>query len=68
IALWQSQMEDHTSDWLRVVPIFGLGQTMKEGCSGLTKADLKFLRKQDIGARVVVHIFNRISFATKLKE
>ncbi|GJU30303.1 hypothetical protein Tco_1173892 [Tanacetum coccineum] len=28
IALWQSQMEDHTSDWLRVVPISGLGQTM----------------------------------------
>ncbi|GJR43766.1 DNA helicase [Tanacetum coccineum] len=28
MALWQSQMEDHTSDWLRVVPIFGLGQTM----------------------------------------
>ncbi|GKC19186.1 hypothetical protein Tco_1021336 [Tanacetum coccineum] len=21
MALWQSQMEDHTSDWLRVVPI-----------------------------------------------
>ncbi|GKA85973.1 hypothetical protein Tco_0807627 [Tanacetum coccineum] len=28
MALWQSQMEDHTSDWLRVVPIYGLGQTM----------------------------------------
>ncbi|GKC87222.1 hypothetical protein Tco_1147871 [Tanacetum coccineum] len=28
MALWQSQMEDHTSDWLRVVPISGLGQTM----------------------------------------
>ncbi|GJU68685.1 hypothetical protein Tco_1254944 [Tanacetum coccineum] len=28
IALWQSQMEDHTSDWLRMVSIFGLGQTM----------------------------------------
>ncbi|GKB50127.1 hypothetical protein Tco_0900880 [Tanacetum coccineum] len=28
IALWQSQREDHTSDWLRVVPISGLGQTM----------------------------------------
>ncbi|GJR47306.1 hypothetical protein Tco_1315409 [Tanacetum coccineum] len=26
--LWQSQREDHTSDWLRVVPISGLGQTM----------------------------------------
>ncbi|GKA66401.1 hypothetical protein Tco_0766209 [Tanacetum coccineum] len=28
MALWKSQMEDHTSDWLRVVPIIGLGQTM----------------------------------------
>ncbi|GJW23141.1 hypothetical protein Tco_0033763 [Tanacetum coccineum] len=28
IARGKSQMEDHTSDWLRVVPIFGLGQTM----------------------------------------
>ncbi|GKD96913.1 hypothetical protein Tco_1380810 [Tanacetum coccineum] len=28
MALWQSQMEDHTSDRLRVVPISGLGQTM----------------------------------------
>ncbi|GKB90625.1 hypothetical protein Tco_0962897 [Tanacetum coccineum] len=28
IALWQSQMDDHTSDWIRVVPISGLGQTM----------------------------------------
>ncbi|GKC48716.1 putative reverse transcriptase domain-containing protein [Tanacetum coccineum] len=28
MALWQSQMEDHTSDWHRVVLISGLGQTM----------------------------------------
>nr|GEW13603.1 hypothetical protein [Tanacetum cinerariifolium] len=28
MALWQSQREDHTTDWLRVVLIFGLGQTM----------------------------------------
>ncbi|GKB32649.1 hypothetical protein Tco_0872050 [Tanacetum coccineum] len=28
MALWQSQMEDHTSDWLRVVSIYGLRQTM----------------------------------------
>ncbi|GJR25692.1 reverse transcriptase domain-containing protein [Tanacetum coccineum] len=28
MALWTSQREDHTSDWLRTVPIFGLGQTM----------------------------------------
>nr|GEY02347.1 hypothetical protein [Tanacetum cinerariifolium] len=32
MALWKSQMEDHTSDWLRVFPIFGLGQTMN-ACS-----------------------------------
>ncbi|GKB13114.1 hypothetical protein Tco_0847037 [Tanacetum coccineum] len=28
MALWKSQREDHTSDWLRTVPISGLGQTM----------------------------------------
>ncbi|GJT83818.1 hypothetical protein Tco_1058160 [Tanacetum coccineum] len=28
MALWLSQREEHTSDWLRVVPISGLGQTM----------------------------------------
>ncbi|GKD24580.1 retrovirus-related pol polyprotein from transposon TNT 1-94, partial [Tanacetum coccineum] len=28
MALWQSQREEHTSDWLHVVPISALGQTM----------------------------------------
>nr|GEV80210.1 hypothetical protein [Tanacetum cinerariifolium] len=28
MALWRSQREDHTSDWLHVVLIFRLGQTM----------------------------------------
>ncbi|GKD76290.1 hypothetical protein Tco_1334572, partial [Tanacetum coccineum] len=28
MALWKSQMEDHTFDWPRVVSISGLGQTM----------------------------------------
>ncbi|GJY48491.1 hypothetical protein Tco_0438447 [Tanacetum coccineum] len=28
IALWKSQKEDHTLNWLRTVPISGLGQTM----------------------------------------
>ncbi|GKE84742.1 hypothetical protein Tco_1558484 [Tanacetum coccineum] len=28
MALWASQREDHTSDWLRTVPISGLGQTI----------------------------------------
>ncbi|GJZ27620.1 putative reverse transcriptase domain-containing protein [Tanacetum coccineum] len=28
MALWKYQREDHTSDWLRAVPISGLGQTM----------------------------------------
>ncbi|GKD77849.1 hypothetical protein Tco_1340470 [Tanacetum coccineum] len=28
MALWQSQKEDHTSDWFRVVSISGPGQTM----------------------------------------
>ncbi|XP_071741930.1 uncharacterized protein [Rutidosis leptorrhynchoides] len=27
-ALWKSQQGDHTSAWLRAVPILGLGQTM----------------------------------------
>nr|GEY04318.1 ABC transporter A family member 9-like [Tanacetum cinerariifolium] len=28
MALWTSQREEHTSDWLRTIPILGLGQTM----------------------------------------
>nr|GEW36898.1 ABC transporter A family member 9-like [Tanacetum cinerariifolium] len=28
MALWKSQIEEHTSDWLRVVWISGLGQIM----------------------------------------
>nr|GEU72357.1 hypothetical protein [Tanacetum cinerariifolium] len=28
MALWTSQMEDHTSDWLKTVLIYGLGRTM----------------------------------------
>ncbi|KAL6538342.1 hypothetical protein OROGR_012330 [Orobanche gracilis] len=28
VALWKSQQGAHSSDWLRVVPISGLGQTM----------------------------------------
>ncbi|GKE99850.1 hypothetical protein Tco_0023201 [Tanacetum coccineum] len=28
MALWKSQREEHTSDWLRAVPISRLGQTM----------------------------------------
>nr|GEW20031.1 putative reverse transcriptase domain-containing protein [Tanacetum cinerariifolium] len=39
VALWQSQMEDHTSDWLRVVLIFGLGQTMN-ACSKVFTRDI----------------------------
>nr|GEX15295.1 hypothetical protein [Tanacetum cinerariifolium] len=39
MALWQSQMEDHTSDWLRVVPISGLGQTMN-ACSKVFTGDI----------------------------
>ncbi|GJZ11539.1 hypothetical protein Tco_0546298, partial [Tanacetum coccineum] len=30
MALWQSQMEDHASDWLRAVPISGLGFYMRD--------------------------------------
>ncbi|GJR98300.1 hypothetical protein Tco_0270474 [Tanacetum coccineum] len=39
VALWKSQREDHTSDWLRAVPIYGLGQTMNDhavSCAGIT--------------------------------
>ncbi|GJR96990.1 putative reverse transcriptase domain-containing protein [Tanacetum coccineum] len=39
MALWKSQMEDHTSDWLRTVPIFGLGQTMN-ACSRVFARDI----------------------------
>ncbi|GKA71076.1 hypothetical protein Tco_0777215 [Tanacetum coccineum] len=39
MALWTSQMEDHTSDWLRTVPISGLGQTMN-ACSKVFVGDI----------------------------
>ncbi|GKB86150.1 hypothetical protein Tco_0958422 [Tanacetum coccineum] len=56
MALWKSQMEDHTSDWLRVVPISGLGQTMnyrtyrsgKEVDIGLGGGRDKPLRRADM--------------------
>ncbi|GJZ71648.1 hypothetical protein Tco_0635499 [Tanacetum coccineum] len=38
MTLWTSQREDHTSDWLRTVPISGLGQTMNDhavSCAGI---------------------------------
>nr|GFA10458.1 hypothetical protein [Tanacetum cinerariifolium] len=35
MALWMSQMEEHASDWLRVVPISGLGQTMNGSLRGI---------------------------------
>ncbi|GKA77127.1 hypothetical protein Tco_0783588 [Tanacetum coccineum] len=34
MALWQSEMEDHTSNWLRVVPISGSRQTMNGNIYG----------------------------------
>ncbi|GKE90472.1 hypothetical protein Tco_1567947, partial [Tanacetum coccineum] len=39
MALWTSQREDHTSDWLRTVPISGLGQTMN-ACSRVFAGDI----------------------------
>nr|GEU32798.1 hypothetical protein [Tanacetum cinerariifolium] len=39
MALWQSQMKDHTSDWLRVVLISGLGHTMN-ACSKVFASDI----------------------------
>ncbi|GJW74220.1 hypothetical protein Tco_0133590 [Tanacetum coccineum] len=39
MALWKSQREDHTSDWLRAVHISGLGQTMN-ACSRVFAGDI----------------------------
>ncbi|GJU07939.1 hypothetical protein Tco_1124369 [Tanacetum coccineum] len=39
VALWNSQREDHTSNWLRVIPISGLGQTMN-ACSRVINGDI----------------------------
>ncbi|GKF22351.1 hypothetical protein Tco_0074673 [Tanacetum coccineum] len=39
MALWTSQREDHTFDWLRTVPISGLGQTMN-ACSRVFAGDI----------------------------
>ncbi|GKB15919.1 DNA helicase [Tanacetum coccineum] len=39
MALWTSQREDHTSDWLRTVPISRLGQTMN-ACSKVFVGDI----------------------------
>ncbi|GJT42378.1 hypothetical protein Tco_0951093 [Tanacetum coccineum] len=39
MALWTSQKEDHTSDWLRTVLISGLGQTMN-ACSKVFAGDI----------------------------
>ncbi|GJX09796.1 hypothetical protein Tco_0199655 [Tanacetum coccineum] len=39
MALWTSQMEDHTFDWLRTVLISGLGQTMN-ACSRVFVGDI----------------------------
>ncbi|GJR39354.1 hypothetical protein Tco_1215038 [Tanacetum coccineum] len=39
MALWKSQRENHTSDWLRTVPISRLGQTMN-ACSRVFTRDI----------------------------
>ncbi|GJX93892.1 hypothetical protein Tco_0348478 [Tanacetum coccineum] len=39
MALWTSQMVDHTYDWLRTVPISRLGQTMN-ACSRAFAGDI----------------------------
>nr|GEX27197.1 putative RNA-directed DNA polymerase, eukaryota, reverse transcriptase zinc-binding domain protein [Tanacetum cinerariifolium] len=39
MALWTSQREDHTSDWLRTVSISGLGQTTNS-CSRVFAGDI----------------------------
>ncbi|GJX20913.1 ABC transporter A family member 9-like protein, partial [Tanacetum coccineum] len=55
MALWQSQKEDHTSDWLRVVPISGLGQTMNGRDKALRPADI-LLYSWDGGLDVCVDL------------
>ncbi|GKB67265.1 hypothetical protein Tco_0928677 [Tanacetum coccineum] len=49
MALWQSQKEDHTSDWLRVIPISGLGSVLPVRCSLIfcLKAMLSLLQMRD---------------------
>ncbi|GJR55757.1 hypothetical protein Tco_1406278 [Tanacetum coccineum] len=50
-TLWTSQWEDHTSVWLRTVPISGLGQTMNAGKEvdiGLDRGRDKLLRPADM--------------------
>ncbi|GJV11149.1 hypothetical protein Tco_1352690 [Tanacetum coccineum] len=39
MALWKSQLEDHASDWLRVVPISGLRHTVN-ACSKVFVGDI----------------------------
>ncbi|GKA78787.1 reverse transcriptase domain-containing protein [Tanacetum coccineum] len=60
MALWKSQMEDHTSDWLRAVD-FVPGRA--NDAVTLLKRIQKFSVTQDIGARTAIHIFNRTGFA-----
>nr|GEW47768.1 hypothetical protein [Tanacetum cinerariifolium] len=66
VALWNSQKEDHTSDWLRAVPNSGLGQTMNAGkevdigldggCDKQLHATDMFLYSWDEGLDVCVNL------------
>ncbi|GKC72104.1 hypothetical protein Tco_1117987, partial [Tanacetum coccineum] len=56
MALWKSQMEDHTSDWLRAVPISGLGQTMN-ACSRVFAEDI--YRDHDVSCAGIINIKHR---------
>ncbi|GKA81616.1 hypothetical protein Tco_0788308 [Tanacetum coccineum] len=49
MALWQSQLEDHTSDSLRTVSIFGLGQNM----NGKTYSCVLYYRRDIYGDHAV---------------
>nr|GEU99496.1 hypothetical protein [Tanacetum cinerariifolium] len=55
MALWQSQIEDYTSDWLRAVTISGVGQNMNGYDKPLRPADI-LLYSWDEGLDVCVDL------------
>ncbi|GJT86258.1 hypothetical protein Tco_1067975 [Tanacetum coccineum] len=49
MALWKSQKKDQTSDWIRTVPISGLGQTMNDKTNHCVLCYLLDGKEVDIG-------------------
>ncbi|GJY06715.1 hypothetical protein Tco_0373769 [Tanacetum coccineum] len=56
MTLWTSQREDHTSDWLRTVPISGLRQTMN-ACSRVFSGDI--YEDHDVSCAGIIGIKHR---------